>query len=202
MEFGQINIYSTQHMSYRTRLIAEVKTNSPFGYNSEVSWDELFLVAEKHADIISIHTDPRWGGSFELLEKARGLTGKPILAKGIHESDVDVERAFEFGADYCLVVGRVPNIYEKYKDKIFLEPNTLDELRQIGEGAKVVWNSRDLKAGGLKAETFEEARKIFKGFLVQASNIKTKHDVKPGADAVLVGENLFHYLDSVPTNVL
>ncbi|MAJ97292.1 MAG: hypothetical protein CMI56_01585 [Parcubacteria group bacterium] len=47
-------------------------------------------------DIISIHTDSRWGGSFELLEKARGLTDKPILAKGIHKDDADIEKALEY----------------------------------------------------------------------------------------------------------
>ena len=66
-------------------IIAEVKTHSPFGYTSEKSWDELFAVANEIRDILSIHTDPRWGGSFELLEKARSRTNKPILAKGIHD---------------------------------------------------------------------------------------------------------------------
>ena len=68
-------------------IIAEVKTQSPFGYKSDKSWDELFEVANKVGDIISIHTDRRWGGSFELLQKARSLTNKPILAKGIHKND-------------------------------------------------------------------------------------------------------------------
>ena len=62
-------------------LIAEVKTASPFGWSSNRSWEELFDLANQYGDIISIHTDSRWGGSFDLLKQARQQTTKPILAK-------------------------------------------------------------------------------------------------------------------------
>lgn len=172
-------------------LIAEVKTQSPFGFQSEKSWDELFVVAEKSGDIISIHTDQRWGGSFDLIRKARQLTNKPILAKGIHATDTEIEKAIEAGADYVLVVGRIPKVYT---DRCLIEPNTLDELKSISKDMKVVWNNRDLKTGGIKEETFEEARAIFKGWLCQASNIKSISDVKQGAIAVLVGTHLESFL--------
>jgi len=55
---------------------------------------------------------------------------------------------------------------------------------------KVVWNSRDLSDGGLKKETFEEARRLWKGWLCQASNICSVADIQDGADAVLVGTHL------------
>ncbi|MES2314724.1 MAG: hypothetical protein V4524_02175 [Patescibacteria group bacterium] len=169
------------------QLIAEAKTTSPFGYSSNKNWDELFAVAEKFGDIISIHTDARWGGSFDLISKAKSLTDKPILAKGIHETDDLIERAVEAGADYILVVGRIPKIHT---DKCLIEPLTLAELKTIPHDMKVVWNSRDLATGGLKTETFEEARKIFPGWLCQASNIKSVEDMQEGADAVLVGQGL------------
>src|SRR5580698_3732423 len=89
-------------------LIAEVKAQSPFGYKSSKNRDELFELACRAGDIISIHTDLRWGGSFELLADARTKTDKPILAKGIHADDVLVEQAIECGADYVLIVGRFP----------------------------------------------------------------------------------------------
>lgn len=176
------------------QIIAEVKTKSPFGFESKKSWDALFEVANNYGDIISIHTDPRWGGDFELLKKAKSLTNKPILAKGIHSSDNDIKKAIEYGADYVLVVGRVPEIFA---EKCLIEPNNLKELSEIPENLKVVWNSRDLSDGGLKKETFEAARKIFKGWLCQASNIKNISDVKDGADAVLVGENLESFVEFV-----
>lgn len=181
-------------MYKNTQIIAEVKTKSPFGFKSDKSWDELFSIANMVGDIISIHTDSRWGGSFDLVKKARGLTSKPILAKGIHATAEEIEKAIECGADYVLVVGRIPKVY---LDKCMIEPLTLSELRALPTNLKVVWNSRDLSTGGLKSETFEEARKIFGGWLCQASNIKTVGDIKDGADAVLVGANLIEFVESL-----
>ncbi len=177
----------------KIQLIAEVKTRSPFGFRSDKSWDELFEIANTVGDIISIHTDPRWAGSFDLIKKAKSLTKKPILAKGIHATDKEVQQAIDAGADYVLVVGRIPNIHQ---DKCLIEPTTLSELKKIPENLKVVWNSRDLSDGGIKKETFEEARKIFGGWMCQASNIKTVTDIKSGADAVLVGTHLSEFVAS------
>jgi len=177
------------------QIIVEVKTHSPFaGFISDKSWDELFDIANHVGDIISIHTDPRWDGSFDLVKKAKSYTGKPILAKGIHSTDEEIQQAIEAGADYVLVVGRIPSIHA---EKCLIEPLTLDELKTIPASFKVVWNSRDLSNGGLKKETFEEARAVFSGWLCQASNIKTVQDVKKGADAVLVGTHLLEFAGSL-----
>jgi indole-3-glycerol phosphate synthase len=178
----------------QVQLIAEVKTHSPFGFDSNKTWDELFNSANEFGDIISIHTDPRWNGSFELIRKAKSLSTKSILAKGIHATDDLIEKAVQAGADFVLVVGRIPAVH---LDKCLTEPNFLDELKTIPHTMKVVWNSRDLKTGGLKQETFKEARKIFPGWLCQASNIKTIDDVEEGADAVLVGQNLEGFIESM-----
>lgn len=176
--------------------IAEVKTESPFGYRSDKNWEELFRIAESVGDVVSIHTNPRWGGSFELLEKARSMTSKPILAKGLHETDAEVERAVALGADWVLVVGRIPKVH---LGKCMIEPNTLEELKIIPENLRVVWNSRNLANGGFKTEAFQEAREIFKGWLCQASNIEAVADIEPGANAVLIGTNLEEFIQSLPT---
>lgn len=175
------------------QLIAEVKTHSPFGWKSTKSWDELFELAERIGDIISIHTDPRWHGSFDLIREARRRTNKPILAKGIHATDEEIQQAVDAGADYILVVGRIPRIH---LEKCFIEPYSLDELSKISANLKVVWNSRDLTTGGMKIETFVEARKIFPGWLCQASNINDKSDIDASADAVLIGTNLVRFKDA------
>lgn len=47
------------------KLIAEVKTKSPFGFVSEDSREVQLERAIRIGDIVSIHTDERWGGSFE-----------------------------------------------------------------------------------------------------------------------------------------
>lgn len=174
-------------------LIAEVKTQSPFGFKSDKSWDELFELANEYGDWISIHTDPRWGGSFDLIKKAYARTNKPILAKGIHATDDDVNRAFDAGADYVLVVGRVP----EDPMNCIIEPNTLVQLSQVSADQKIVWNQRSLDDGMPKIETFDQARELHEGWLCQASFISSLKDVNPGADAVLVGENLEEFITSM-----
>lgn len=178
----------------KIQVIAEVKTISPFGFKSPYLWDELFKIANEIGDIISVHTDPRWGGSAEILKKARKMTEKPILAKGIHENDQEIEEFFKIGANFVLAVGRIPDFP---KEKILIEPNTLQELARIPSEYKVVWNSRDLATGGLKKETFDEARAVFSGWLCQASNITTENDINMSADAILIGANLPQFSHSI-----
>lgn len=177
----------------KIKIIAEVKTKSPFGFKSDKSWEELFKIANRVGDMISIHTDARWGGSFNLIKRTKKLTSKPILAKGIHSDDEDIGKALRNGADYVLVVGRIPKIMH---EKCLIEPLNLKELSQMPEGSRVVWNSRELSTGKLKKETFEQARKIWDGWLCQASNIKSIKDIKKGADAVLVGSHLKEFSES------
>ena len=168
-------------------LIAEVKTASPFGFRSTRTWSELLQIADRHGDWVAIHTDTRWGGSFELLAAARKLTQKPILAKGIHATDLEVERAIAAGANWVLAVGRVPSVHTA---KCIIEPQSLAELSKLPEHTRVVWNDRDLKTGGRKKETFWQARQMFGGWLCKASFIHTLKDVDHNADAILVGEKL------------
>lgn len=175
-------------------IIAEVKTRSPFGWTSEKSWEELFAIANDIGDMLSIHTDARWGGSFDLIRKAKARTTKPILAKGIHATDEDIQKAIDAGADYVLVVGRIPDIH---RDKVLVEPLTLSELATIPPTMKAVWNSRDLADGSLKKETFSDARNIFPGWLCQASNIRSALDVEKKADALLVGTHLEEFARSL-----
>lgn len=176
------------------QIIAEVKTQSPFGFRSDKTWDELFVIANAIGDIISIHTDGRWGGSFDLVRKAKGMTDKPILAKGIHATDDLIREAFDAGADWTLVVGRVP---EFQPEKCFIEPQTLDELKALPTSLRAVWNARDLQTGGAKKETFEDARAAWGGWLCQASFIETTADIHPNANAVLVGTALEGFATSL-----
>jgi indole-3-glycerol phosphate synthase len=179
-------------------IIAEVKTESPFGFKSEKTWDELFAIANEVGDWLSIHTDPRWGGDFSLIRKARALTKKPILAKGIHATDAEIRKALVNGADYVLVVGRLPS--DDLLSKCLIEPTTHMGLARIRPEIKTVWNSRDLKTGKDKCETYKTARLIRpkgQGWLCQASNIKTIDDVHPEADAIIVGTNLEEFARSL-----
>lgn len=193
-------------------LIAEVKTQSPFGYKSKLSWDEQFKIANKIGDIVSIHTNEKWGGGFELLDKAISLTNKPILAKGLHVRDSEINDAFTLGAEYVLTARDnmdtfLDGDYDGTTDgTIFIEPKSLCQLKKIIKYIKIneldyclyemriVWNQRDLDTGLPKKETFKDARKIWKGWMCQASMIKTKDDIDPSADAVLIGEHLQNFI--------
>ena len=198
------------------RVIAEVKTWSPRGERLTLNtWEQQVVLADKVGNMVSIHTNPLWKGSFDHISQARKLTSRPILAKGFHETDDDIIRAIDQGADAVLVVGRLPKVH---LDKCFLEPLTLDELTTIPPQQWAVWNSRDLsslkdlpgipeflrnrwkqRAGtsDRKRESFSEARNTRKGLLCQASNLKTIADIEPGADAVLVGSHLESFAASL-----
>ncbi len=182
-------------------IIAEVKTQSPFGYKSKEGSDELFNIADLVGDIISVHIDSRWGGYPELIAELKKSTMKYILAKGLHLSDSDIKRSLSFGADYVLVYNRIPD--SLYLSKCFIEPRNLELLSNIPKGCRVVWNSRDLETSFkenrdiMKSEKFEEARKLWKGWLCQASGIRTVKDIKEGADAVLVGTHLKEFVVSL-----
>ncbi len=173
--------------------IGEVKTQSPFGFHSPHSWLKLFNAANDHADMISIHTDERWGGRYTNINHAAFLTKKPILAKGIHLRDYSVETCIVNGAMYVLVVGRLPS--PCLRDACYIEPTSIKQLLEFADAGvrHLVWNSRDLTTGKLKTETWEDVRKVYDGPLIQASNIKTKADVKPDASAFIVGECLIDF---------
>lgn len=183
-------------MRRKFTLIAEVKTHSPFGWRSARSWEELLALAVAYGDMISIHTDKRWGGSFNLIRRACKRTAKPILAKGIHARDSDITKALDAGADWVLVVGRMPAIHQ---DKCLIEPESVVQLAVLPPGIRAVWNSRDLETGGRKATTFKQARDTWPGWLCQASNIRSIDDVHPNADAVLVGSYLPEFVQTLAT---
>ena len=94
-------------------------------------------------------------------------------------------------------MGRIPKVQP---EKCFIEPYNLDELGKIPKELRAVWNSRDLRTGGTKSETFKEARNMFPGWLCQASNLRTKEDIQEGADAVLVGTHLTEFIRSLVDN--
>lgn len=178
--------------------IAEVKTKSPFGFESTTPEEELFELANKCGDIVSIHTNPLWGGSFEKLEKYRKLTTKAILAKGLHRKWTEVMDAFQCGADFVLCVGddvgRIPAGIAT--NDIWYEPLTLDHLKRHRYNFEYfVWNQRNLETGKPKTETFNQARELCPDIkLIQASLIRTKNDVHPDADGYIVGEHLSTFI--------
>ncbi len=187
------------------KFIAEIKMQSPFGFKSKHRWDELCDLAIKHGDIISVHTNPKWGGSFNDIRRVKNITNKPILAKGLHLHDWEVNMAFDCGAEFVLCVGRVPQ-YSKYIHRIFYEPLDMDELKNsiymynhLQSIHSLVWNQRDLFTGSVKTETIEDIMNLdypYLGKICQASLISTKKDVHPDVDSFIVGEHLEKFVST------
>lgn len=185
--------------------IAEVKTDSPFGYKSKYSWDFLFDVATVEADWISVHTSPLFGGGFNNISKAKkyieklGL-GKPVLAKGYHRSDSEIQRCLDEGADYVLCVDFLPSLH--LINRCLLEISDYNYFLKVSSAwpdLHYVHNLRDLSTGLLKKyndfHVWREARPDV--WLCQASGIKHKFNVNPKANAFIVGSDLVEYVESL-----
>src|SRR6185369_8117523 len=173
--------------------IAEIKTVSPFGFKSPYDKDLLEYLAIGCGDYVSSHTDPRWGGSMNNLAllkqklKNQGRKQK-LVAKGIHQHDGFIKAALDYGADYVVVVGRIPA--KKYLSKCWLEPLTehqYPEMKKAKPNA-IILNSRNLMGGKDREWTVKVKPKGIK--LIQASNIKTVGEIQPWADGYIVGANL------------
>ena len=183
--------------------IAEIKTKSMFNFESKYSRNTLIDTALEYGSWISVHTDPRFGGSFDDIYQIRQLTKKPILAKGFHSHKDDIQKCFDLGADYVLCVDSKPDYLKFNASKILLEISDLDILNRIKNGTlfwndmKFVYNGRDLRTGvGKKSiADYKEYREKCK-WLCGASLIKEPDDVQrfyPGCGAFIVGSNLVEF---------
>ena len=169
--------------------VAEAKFKSPF--NPEFNVDPRIATrhAIKYGDIVSVHTNPLWGGSYEALAYVRDRTDKPILAKGFHDTIVEVKRAFDHGANYVLTVGWWPE-----DPRCWHECENLEEVR-LTQAPYAVWNARNPRTGEFRKESFHLARNLRKGWLCQASGIKKPTDVDTEANAYIVGTNLETFIN-------
>ncbi len=174
-------------------IVAEIKDYSPYGWRSGITPSRQLDICEAVGDIISVHTNELWGGSFDHLARVRARTNKPILAKGFHDTIHDVRRAFEAGADYCLTVGWHPG----GEPRCWHEPETRNQL--INSLAPwVVLNSRDPRTGerrtgfpDIAADRVVESVDRIGRKVCQASHIRSPQDVVYGVDAILIGEGLY-----------
>lgn len=138
--------------------VAEAKLRSPHdGVISTLPLEALLRLAIAEGDWISVHTEAPWGGFPEAIKIARSMTTKPILAKGIHASNDSIHRAFDYGANYVLCVGRDPHI-----KNVIIEPTV---LCAYSYAPMVLWNRRNLETGLRKVDNWQDVRKIYKGFL-------------------------------------
>lgn len=176
-------------------LILDTKTKSPFGWESEFEWSENFDFAVEHGDMIAVHSMGEFGGYDTLVKIARSNTKKPIIVKGIHRTDDEIKKYIDMGADYVLVVGRIPD--KSLWEHCMIEPTAIAELKnydwkgtEIGKLPLVVWNARNLVTGLPKAEKFDEYYGKVLFWVCQASMIESLDDIHPDADAIMVGTHM------------
>jgi len=188
--------------------IAEIKTKSPHGFKSDHTFIELMELAITYGDWISVHTNALWGGDFESISFVRKYTDKPILAKGLHTTDNDIERALDHGADYVLLVDPIhfPGFGQRQWlfNKCLYEINDIDFIKKEVplyhelKNQKFVYNSRDLRTGepkkSNKIDVFFDAGL----WTCQASNIRVLSDVNPRVNAFIVGEHLPDFCARLP----
>ncbi len=175
----------------RPLIVAEVKMRSPYGWVNPLELEEACAICEEMGDIISVHTDPLWGGSFDLLLDIRACIDKPILAKGFHPTVAHVREALGClnpATDWVLTVGWHPE--GDLGKRCWHEAESLLELEE-SDASRVVWNNRNPRTGQSRAAFQADARELRKGWLCQASHIKGPADVVAGMDAVLIGEGLY-----------
>jgi indole-3-glycerol phosphate synthase len=183
--------------------IAEVKTQSPFGFKSNKTWFELFDIANEYGDMISVHTNSLWGGNFDLLALAKRRTKKPILAKGLHLSKDEIKKCIDYGADYILCYDYIPDFSssELYARTLLIEPKnekTLDDFVKNSRHPFYVINQRDILTGRLSDMSFDIIRNKYPDkYLCQASFIKTINDVHPNANAFIVGTHLETFVSTL-----
>lgn len=165
-------------------VVAEVKAKSPFGFVNPMPVEKQLRLCETVGDIVSIHTNEWWGGSWAWLALARRMTKKPILAKGFHATSADVQHALDCGADYVLTVG-----WWNGDERCWHECESLAELA-ASAAPKAVWNSRNPRTGETRSEKITDARNVRIGWLCQASGIRTPADIGD-VEAVLIGQGLY-----------
>ncbi len=200
---------TTSHLNWlrelpgRPLVVAEIKQRSPYGWVNPYSVEGQLDICEAVGDIISVHTNPLWGGSWSHLSLIRSMTRKPILAKGFHDTIHDVQRALDCGADHVLTVGWHPG--GELGKRCWFEVETLDQLRSAYPRVKAVWNARDPRTGAMRplrgradvtvhvrgANDYRARPDVPKPWLCQASHIRGPQDVVPGMDAILIGEGLY-----------
>lgn len=194
--------------------IAEIKTKSPYGFQSPHSFIKLMETAIEYGDWISVHDNALWGGDSETISFVRQNTNKPILAKGIHYTNERIIEAIDAGADYVLSAGRVAgsaeDIGERQKVKLrnsdykkiiyeldYEKVLSLVNFSSYWKESKYVCNSRDLSTGKFKEKNEIEDFVKLGTWVCQASGIKSKNDVNSNVDAFIVGENLLEFCKNI-----
>ncbi len=201
-------------------IIAEIKSRSPSaGFLRNIDLDEILPVYGRYASAVSVLTDEKFfGGSFNLLKKIADAIKLPVLCKDFIINEVQIDKAYECGADIVLLIVRIlndealNNLY-RYAKKlgldVFVEVHSLSELERVKFlMPKIVGvNSRDLDTLEISLERVGDILDSmdFETIKIAESGIKTKDDVnflKNRCDGFLIGEALMKHGDNLEDRFL
>jgi indole-3-glycerol phosphate synthase len=208
---------SVEHLRKKP-FIAEVKKASPSLGDINLGADvvgQARSYEEGGAGAVSVLTDARFfKGSLDYLSDISRAVRLPLLCKDFILSELQVENAYLYGADFILLIaailseGEIRLLSQKARD---LNMEVLYELHEIEEFQKIKnleldlvgVNSRDLSSFKIsKPKAMETIASLKGGFLkVAESGIETAKDIlsfkQAGADAFLVGTVLMTSADPV-----
>lgn len=194
------------------KIIAEFKRASPSKGMINPNLDpknQAELYEKLGATMISVLTDQTFfKGSYADLSVVRSVVDLPILNKDFIIDEVQIDRAYSYGADVILLIAaslpeqRLNHLYQ-YANKLGLEVlfevHNQEELELANQiGAELIGvNNRDLKTFAVDLTVTEQLAQSIDfdhQILVSESGIKTSADVlrvkQAGAQAILVGESL------------
>jgi indole-3-glycerol phosphate synthase len=191
-------------------IIAEFKRASPSKGDINAGLDpveQARAYVRFGADAISVLTDtPYFKGSFNDLAAVRKAVDVPILCKDFIIDPVQIDRAFESGANMILLIAAALTetyLRDLYNYAIAKELEVLVEVHNEEElekalkmGTKLIGvNNRDLKTFEVDLSVTEKLAPKVKeagAFLISESGLKTNTDVervvRSGANGILVGE--------------
>jgi indole-3-glycerol phosphate synthase len=193
-------------------IISEFKRSSPSKgvINHDVEPAVQAALYEKNgASAISVLTDgPFFKGSYADLLAVRDAVDLPILCKDFIIDSIQIDNAFNYGADIILLIvaaledTQLTELFQFAKDKdleVLIEVHNQEELEKaLKTGAKLIGvNNRNLKTFEVSLNITEALAAMVKNsgaYLISESGIHTQEDVarvvRAGANGILVGEAL------------
>ena len=142
----------------RPGYIAEHKPRSPFGWVGPDIPVEDFIGLHTDAGAYAVHVQEPWGGSWDTLARARAVTDKSVLVKGVL-SEREVGRVVASGAVALLIEGQNDHLPVRLPVIEVTTPEALGRALQR-EPAWIVVNARDIDTGEMHPERHDEMRSL------------------------------------------
>lgn len=192
-------------------LIAEIKRASPSKGDINLNIDikkQAKLYEESGANAISVLTEEkRFKGNIEFIKQVKQVVSIPILRKDFIETEAEIYRSKEFGADAILLISsnleqnllnKLINLTHELEMHCLVETHTKEDIyKTLKTQAEIIGiNARNLKTLEVDLNNIINLAKYIpkdKLFIAE-SGINNKDDVaklkKAGANGILVGTAL------------